>query len=81
MKSLLEMLDPQGFASQFGNVRATERTPIPAIPMPGLSAWERPDYADVILMDNEGAEDVRDSVLLAEEVGDLPRMDYGRTLP
>lgn len=78
MKSLLEMLDPSGFASQFGTVRATEPTPIPAIPMPGLSAWERPDYADVILMDNEGMEDVRDSSLDAEALGQVARMDYGK---
>lgn len=76
MKSLLEMLDPQGFASQFGTVRATEPTPIPAIPMPGLSAWERPDYADVILMDNEGMEDVRNSVVSAEAAGEITPMKY-----
>jgi hypothetical protein len=69
MKSLLEMLDPSGFSSQFGMVRQPEPTAIPDPPL-------RPDYADVIHSDNLGIEEINDSVLEAEIMGGLPRMSY-----
>ena len=54
------------FAKIFG-------APAPRIPEP-----MRPDALDVIHMDNDAIEDVRDSAERAEETGELPRMDYGR---
>lgn len=65
-RSLLEMLDPQGFASQFDTVRK------PDLPDPP----GRPDMADVIDMDNLSIEEINESVLEAEINGGLPRMEY-----
>lgn len=76
MKSFLEVLDPQGFASQFNTVRAVELPPIPEIPAPALDAWARPDALDTIYMNNEAIEEVRDSALLAEVDGPFRPMNY-----
>ena len=69
MKSFLELLDPAGFASQFGLVRKPDPTVIPDPPI-------RPDYADVLDHDNTSIEEINDSVLDAEFQGVLPRMSY-----
>lgn len=55
----------QMFAKFFG-------APAPRIPEP-----MRPDALDVIDMNNESINEIRDSAERAEETGELPRMDYG----
>lgn len=47
-------------------------------PAPRTPEPMRPDDLDVIHMDNEGIEDIRDSQERAEQNGEIPRMDYGR---
>jgi hypothetical protein len=47
--------------------------PAPRIPEP-----MRPDDLDVIHMDNDAIEEVRDSAEREENAGRTPRMDYGR---
>ena len=69
MKSFLEVLDPQSFASQFGLVRKPDSTVIPNPP-------RRPDYADVLDFDNNAIEEINDSVLDAEFQGVLSRLEY-----
>jgi hypothetical protein len=69
MKSFLEVLDPESFVSQFGLVRKPDPTVIPDPP-------SRPDYADVIDMNNLSIEEINDSVLDAENAGVLSRMAY-----
>jgi len=54
------------FQKMFG--ASAPRTPEPT----------RPDDLDVIHMDNDAIEDVRDSQERAEQNGSIPRMDYGR---
>lgn len=46
--------------------------------MPVITPPMRPDDLDVIHMDNDAIEEVRDSAERAEETGSIPRMDYGR---
>lgn len=46
--------------------------------MPDITPPLRPDDLDVIQMNNEAIEEVRDSQERAEITGELPRMDYGR---
>lgn len=43
-----------------------------------MLAEMRPDNLDVIDMNNQSIDDIRDSQLAAEDRGDAPRMDYGR---
>lgn len=69
MKSFLEVLDPAGFVSQFGLVRKPDPTVIPAPP-------SRPDYADIIDMENTSIEEINGSVMDAENAGVLSRMAY-----
>lgn len=69
MKSFLEVLDPAGFASQFGLVRKPDPTVIPDPP-------SRPDYADVLDHDNNAIDEINDSVLDAENAGVLSRLKY-----
>jgi hypothetical protein len=69
MKSFLEVLDPDGFTLQFGLVRKPDPTVIPDPP-------SRPDYADVIDMENNSIEEINDSVLDAENAGVLSRLAY-----
>jgi hypothetical protein len=76
-----DILDHAHFVCGFKQVRATEPTPIPDIPMPGLSAWERPDNLDVIQMNNEAIEEVAASVEAAEFAHELPRMVYAPCCP
>lgn len=47
-------------------------------PAPRTPEPMRPDSLDVVHMDNDAIEDVRDSAERAEETGELPRMDYRR---
>jgi hypothetical protein len=47
-------------------------------PAPRAPEPIRPDDLDVIHMDNDAIEDVRDSAERAEETGAMPRMEYGR---
>ena len=42
-----------------------------------LPAIQRPDDLDVIHMDNEAIDDIKESHERAEIIGQLPRMDYG----
>lgn len=61
----------QMFATIFGypgKLTPPEQDHLPAIP--------RPDDLDVIQMDNEAIEDVRDSVEREEDAGRMPRMKY-----
>jgi hypothetical protein len=69
MKIFLEVLDPAGFASQFGLVRKPDPTVIPDPP-------SHPDYADVLDMNNLSIQEINDSVLDAENAGVLSRMAY-----
>jgi hypothetical protein len=68
-RSFLGVLDPAGFASQFGLVRKPEPAVIPDPP-------SRPDYADVLDHENTSIEEINDSVLDAENAGVLSRLEY-----
>lgn len=70
--SLMEWLHPECFALKYGSVRKPEPTVIPYPP-------SRPDYADVIDMENNSIEEINDSVLDAENAGVLSRLEYPRS--
>jgi hypothetical protein len=76
-----DILDHAHFVCGFQRVCAADPAPIPEIPMPGLSAWERPDYLDVLHMGNEAIDDIVDSVIAAENAHQLPRMVYAPCCP
>lgn len=71
MSDLPDILDPNLFAISFNAVRKVEPTEIPDLPL-GL---------DVIHMDNEAIEELVDSVIRAEETGELRRMTYSPCFP
>lgn len=73
MKSLLEMLDPQGFSDQFDMMGKPDPVSIPDPP-------GRPDMADTIDMGNNAIEEINDSVLEAEYAGELRKMEYQLSL-
>jgi len=47
------------------------------VPAPRMVEPMRPDDLDVIHMDNEAIDDIKESHERAEIIGQLPRMDYG----
>lgn len=73
MRSLLEMLDPNGFTQQFDMVRKPDPVSIPDPP-------GRPDMADTIDHDNNAINEINESVLDAEINGGLPPMAYPLSL-
>lgn len=86
MKTFLEVLQPSVFEAQFkaldaeiadldhhiGRVQGLRMPEPQIIPDPP----GRPDMADVLMLGNEGIEEVNDSVLDAEFDGVLRRLDY-----
>lgn len=66
MNTLMDWLNPAAVVDRFDTVRKLD-LPDP----PG-----RPDMADVLMLGNEGIEEVNDSVIDAEFAGVLRRLDY-----
>jgi hypothetical protein len=50
---------------------------LPPLPTPRKLEELRPDLLDVIDMDNNAIEPIRDSAIAEEDEGRMPRMDYG----
>lgn len=66
MAALPEILDPHLFAISFNSVRPIEPIAIPDLPL-GMNVFH---------MDNEAIEEIVDSVIRAEDTGELVRMQY-----